>query len=151
MISETHLTATFDVGSRKVRVLDVPFPVATCLVRGTVCVTGMVVWINIHSSAVCVCVCVCVTGHRSGYYQWGLWLSQPVNTCSLYFHKWTYYIVHFPSVTELKTSTLHSISASGMEGTCFKLRSRQGLPLLGFVAVFLSAPTWISQWRNVDT
>ena len=42
MRSEKHLTATFDVGSRKERVLDVSFRVATCLARGTVCVTGMV-------------------------------------------------------------------------------------------------------------
>jgi hypothetical protein len=43
MRSETHLTATFGVGLRKERDLDVSFRVATCLVRGTVCVTGMVV------------------------------------------------------------------------------------------------------------
>jgi hypothetical protein len=99
MRSETHLTATFDVGSWEERVHDVSFRVATCLVCGRVCVTGMVVWINIHSRSVCVYVCVCVTGHRSGYYQWGLWLSQPVDTCSLYFKKWTYCAMHFPTVT----------------------------------------------------
>jgi len=43
MRSETLLTTTFDVGSLKVRVLGLSFRVATCLVRGTVCVTGMVV------------------------------------------------------------------------------------------------------------
>ena len=43
MKSETHLAATFDVGSWKERVLDVSFRIATCLVRGRVCVTGMVV------------------------------------------------------------------------------------------------------------
>lgn len=43
MRSGTHLTATFDVGSWKERVLDVSFRVATCLVRGRVCVAEMVV------------------------------------------------------------------------------------------------------------
>lgn len=40
--------------SLKVRVLFVSLRVATCLVHGRVCVTGLVVWINVHRRSVCV-------------------------------------------------------------------------------------------------
>jgi hypothetical protein len=43
MRGEMHLTETFDVGSWKVKVLYVQFCVATCLVDGRFCVTGLLV------------------------------------------------------------------------------------------------------------
>jgi hypothetical protein len=145
MRSETHLTTAFDVGSRKERVLDVSFRVATCLVRGRVCVTEMAVWINIHSSSVfvCVCVCVCARARVCVCDRARLWvLSVGIVAVTAGEHVFSLLsevnvLRHaFPFYDKLSTSTLDSIPASCMEGTRFKFQSRQGLSLMGGLSQF---------------